>query len=272
MSSQSSRTRFQHFLHGIDVLRARFRISIYNTGYRIAGSLDGYPLPPAHLVDLVIGTRELAWYQLGGLFMHQAITTLVRRNGVPIESVKSILDFGCGCGRILRWYAALRHQCEMWGCDYNPALVAWCQKNLSEIARFKVNQANPPLDFEDNKFEFVYAYSVFTHLAVEQQQPWLKELVRLLRPGGLLLITVHGRRVAWRSGFSSEQLQQLDEEGVMVFGADKSGSNLCAAYHSEKYMSNLKPLGLELVDFMAGGVRDSSEQDMYLYRKAIPAN
>lgn len=50
-------------------LKTKFRMNFYNIGYRMIGSLDGYPLPPAHLVDLVIGTKEIAWYQLGGLFM-----------------------------------------------------------------------------------------------------------------------------------------------------------------------------------------------------------
>lgn len=255
------------FRHAVNTVRQRLRISLYNSGYRLAGSLDGYPWPPAHLVNQVIGTRELGWYQLGGLFMHQAISTLLRRHGLAIERFGSILDFGCGCGRILRWWAAMRNISEIWGVDYNPDLINWCQKNLSTFAKFKVNHSDPPLDFADEKFEFIYSYSVLTHLSLERQRPWLIELARILKPGGYLLLTVHGKRTAWRSGFSEQQLKQLDEQGIMVFGEDKSGSNYCAAYHSEAYMSNLQPLGLELIEFMSGGVRDSSEQDMCLYRK-----
>jgi SAM-dependent methyltransferase len=248
-------------------LRSKYRIPTYNLSYRLAGSLDSYPFPPSHLINLVIGTKEIAWYQLGGLFMHQSIGAFLGRNGTPIESLKSILDFGCGCGRILRWWAALKDIAEIWGCDYNPQLIEWCQMNLSSIASFKLNGSDPPLDFEERKFEFAYAYSVFTHFSADRQQPWMEEMVRVLKPGGLLLLTVHGKRVAWRSGFSEELLRKLDEQGILVFGEDESGSNLCAAYHSENFMKNQKSIGLELVDFVPGGVRDSSEQDMYLYRK-----
>ncbi len=199
--------------------------------------------------------------------MHQAITALLRRHGTPPEALGSILDFGCGCGRILRWWAALRDRSEIWGCDYNPVLIEWCQKNLSTIAKFKVNDADPPLDFADEYFEFIYSYSVFTHLSVDRQRPWMRELARILKPGGLLLLTVHGKRVAWRSGFSAELLKQLEAQGVIVFGEERSGANACAAYHSEAYMSDQRALGLELVDFLPGGARDSSEQDIYLYRK-----
>jgi SAM-dependent methyltransferase len=246
---------------------ARFRFACYNLGYRIHPAPDGNPLPPADLVNLVIGTRELAWYQLGGLFNQEAISTFLKRNGTTVESFATMLDFGCGCGRILRNWGGLRGQCEIWGCDYNPKLVAWCQNSLSSIARFKVNNPDPPLDFPDGKFGLIYSYSVFTHLAADSQKPWMKELVRVLKPGGMFLLTVSGKRVAWRIGISAEQLQEMEERGILVLGGEESGSNKCSVYHSEGYMRACQPLGLELVDFMPGGVRDPSEQDMYLFRK-----
>lgn len=249
--------------HGMN----RTRIDMYNIGYRVAGSLDGLPFPPARLVDLVIGTQELAWYQLGGLFMHQTITTIMRRHGAPIETQRCILDFGCGCGRITRWWAALGSICEIWGSDYNPDLVEWCVRNLSSFAQFRVNQAKPPLDFPDDKFDFVYAYSVFTHFASIDQLDWFVEIARVLKPGGLFLVTVHGERVAWRMNFSPEQLEQLQTQGILVFGEERAGENYCSAYHSEAFMSGLKEIGLSLIDYMPGGVRDSSEQDIYLLRK-----
>ena len=248
-------------------LKPRLRIACYNLGYRMIRAHDGRPLPPASLVNLVIGSRELAWYQLGGIFMQQAICTFLRRNGAPVESFRSMLDFGCGCGRILRWWGGISGSCEIWGCDYNPRLIAWCRDNLSQIAKFEVNDAEPPLKFPAGSFGLVYSYSVFTHLAAEKQRPWMEELVRVLRPGGMLLITVHGKRVAWRSGLAAEQIRELEERGSLAYGEDRSGSNPCGVYHSEAYMRDCESLGLELVDFMAGGVRDTSEQDMYLYRK-----
>ncbi len=244
-----------------------YRFGFYNLGYRMIGSQEGHPLPPPELVYLVIGTREIAWYQLGGLFASQSITTFLRRNHVDMYNLRSIYDFGCGCGRVLRWFHYLKDQCELWGTDYNPVLVEWCQKNLAEFAQFKVNQAKPPLDFEDNKFDLIYSYSVFTHLARDLQLPWLKELVRVTKPGGHLVITTCGRRVAWRMEYPPEFFDQLEQEGIIVLNEELSGENACAVFHTLDFWGNQQALGLELVDFMEGGVRDTSEQDMYLFKK-----
>ena len=54
------------------------------------------------------------------------------------KKLETMLDFGCGCGRILRWWASLKDSCEIWGCDYNADLIAWCQRRLSYFAQFKV--------------------------------------------------------------------------------------------------------------------------------------
>src|SRR5687768_275368 len=64
-------------LKWLERARRRVRHPLWNLGYRLAGSLDGYPFPPARLINLVINTREIAWYQLGGLFNHQAFTSFM---------------------------------------------------------------------------------------------------------------------------------------------------------------------------------------------------
>ncbi len=243
------------------------RCVLYNLGYRIAGSLDGAPFPPSRLINLVIGTTEISWYQLGGMYNAKAFTNLLCRNGIAPEKLETMLDFGCGCGRILRWWVGLKDSCEIWGCDYNAELVAWCQKRLGFFAQFKVNRADPPIDFSDGYFELVYAYSVLTHLSLEQQRPWLVELTRVTKPGGWLVITTHGRRCALTHGVSPDDLDRLDRDGVIVFGENVQGSNSCVAYHSEEYLRGLSSLGLEIVEHLPAGTRDIGEQDLVLFRK-----
>src|SRR5581483_8009602 len=70
--------------------------------------------------------------------------------------------------------------------------VDWCRENLS-FASFMRNGLAPPLDLDDETFDLAYALSVFTHLTEDLQRAWRDELHRVLRPGGLLLLSTHGR-------------------------------------------------------------------------------
>jgi SAM-dependent methyltransferase len=48
--------------------------------------------------------------------------------------------------------------------------------------------------FAENQFQYVFAYSVFSHLSEEMHLRWLEELRRIVVPGGALAISVRPRR------------------------------------------------------------------------------
>ena len=72
--------------------------------------------------------------------------------------------------------------------------ISWAQKNL-KFAKFNNNDIDPVLPYEDNFFGFIYGISVFTHLDAEHEV-WLKELNRVLKNKGVLLLTFHGEHCA----------------------------------------------------------------------------
>jgi SAM-dependent methyltransferase len=55
-----------------------------------------------------------------------------------------------------------------------------------------VNDADPPLPHSDGAFDLVFNHSVFTHIDERRQDLWLSDVQRVVRPGGLLVLTVHG--------------------------------------------------------------------------------
>ena len=126
---------------------------------------DRLPLPPDNLMRLVMGGdrwRLPRMFYESGARMASVIRALLDRNGTPIEEFGSMLDFGCGCGRVIRhWKDA--DVTTICGSDYNPLLVDWCRDNLG-FAEFNVNELTPGLPHEDGRFDFIYALSVFTHL------------------------------------------------------------------------------------------------------------
>lgn len=103
-----------------------------------------------------------------------------------------VLDFGCGAGRVLRhWADRVERGAQVTGVDIDEPSVAWCGEHLRHVGAVHTCGARPPLDLPDAAFDLVYAFSVFTHLDTYWAD-WLAELHRVLRPGGLALISFLG--------------------------------------------------------------------------------
>jgi SAM-dependent methyltransferase len=130
----------------------------------------------------------------------------------PIESVRSVLDFGCGCGRTLRWFQTTLPEVQLHGADVRTAAVTWCATNLR--GTYVANGTLPPLPFADGSIELTYALSVFSHLSREQNLAWMRELARVTAPDGLILVSAHGALALALCARSPEhqQLLQLDAE------------------------------------------------------------
>lgn len=109
---------------------------------------------------------------------------------------KRVLDFGCGAGRTLRHFLPEAATGEFWGADIDSASIEWMQDALSPPLRTLRCDVAPPLGLDYGSLDLAWAISVFTHLT-DQSIPWLLELHRLLKPGGLLIATYMGRWNAW---------------------------------------------------------------------------
>jgi len=227
---------------------------------------DGLPFPPEKLIHTVAGTRDTGWFWQGGQLGAQAITDLLARRGVALAECARILDFGCGCGRVIRHLRALAPDSELHGTDYNRALVGWCARSLPGVTFFD-NQLAPPTRHADAGFDLVYAFSVFTHLTGPLQHAWLAELRRITRPRGLIIITTHGDRYL-------EKLTGADRDTFLrgepvVWSGDDAGKNRCAAFHPPSYVrEHLAPAaGLEVLEFVAEGALGNPHQDAWLLQR-----
>src|SRR5262245_41465310 len=114
---------------------------------------DGLPVPPPQLVVRVAGTADAEWFLERGRRGASSVRDTLARQGVELERIAGLLDFGCGCGRVIRNWIGLEGV-ERVGTDLNPAAVDWCRRHLP-FARFDENGLAPPLPFEDDTFELV---------------------------------------------------------------------------------------------------------------------
>ena len=149
----------------------------------------GLPLPPSHLAKRVGGTEGEAFEEQGLEIKEFIIRSLPENYNF---AGKRVLDFGCGYGRVLRHFQAEARIGEFWACDIDLPSTTWLSENLPADFRVFRNAELPHLPIESDFFDFIYVVSVFTHLTIAWE-PWLLALRRVLRPGGIALITFHNR-------------------------------------------------------------------------------
>jgi SAM-dependent methyltransferase len=249
-------------------LRARGRAALARATEDLAGQTrpgpDGLPLPPPRLMRSVSGAANVEWFLAAGGAAAEDLASALTRTGRSVDGLVRVLDFGCGCGRVLRHLAEWIDRVELHGCDADAALAGWSARHLP-FARVTRNRPHPPLPFPDRHFGLIWALSVFTHLPEANERAWLAELARVLRPGGLLLVTLHGAANAVVLG-AAEGAAFARGERVTV-GARRAGSNDCSAFHPERYVREVFAAGWRLLEWTPSGARGNPPQDRLLLER-----
>ena len=222
---------------------------------------ERYPVPPEDLRYRAIGLRDLDAFVLSsavdvGFFDKEALG----RQRRSFRDFSSILDFGCGCGRLIR---SLRPLCDPWaaiyGTDIDAAAIAWCKANIGD-ASFSANGENPPLRFEDKSMDLIYARSVFTHLDADDQFRWLAELQRIMKPGGYLLLTFryrHNIDEVADQAVRDRIWADLEREGIAFLPAEPlkggSASPSGETYHTPEYVRKNWGRHFEVCEIISAG-------------------
>jgi len=131
-------------------------------------------------------------YFESGYIQMQAWMQTLERCGLNLRTLGAIMEVGCGSARLIRHLRCMEGV-RLVGADVKPEMIEWCSKNVPGI-EFYSNGLEPPLPFaNDATFDLIFMSSVFTHIPKETQLLWIKEMYRVLRPGGYLLCDVLGR-------------------------------------------------------------------------------
>jgi len=189
----------------------------------------------------------------------QDIQAILMGANRDLSSFAGVLDFGCGCGRVLRY---LRGQSpgRFHGTDIDPEAIAWCRAHLPNLAQWDVNGHAPPLRYEAGAFDLIYAVSVFTHLDEARQFTWLEEMRRVTKPGGLLILTVHGAAYDGKVAMPERGiLHKVRKTGMFRPGGLPDYYQ--TTYHTQRYVEN------EWSRFFT--IRDYRERGMNNHQDAV---
>jgi SAM-dependent methyltransferase len=148
------------------------------------------PIPPLELrIHSYLDPAPEAYLSAGNEYVKKMVDIL-ETSGVSVEPGMRVLDFGCGDGMMVRHFRHIAESGEAWGVDINGTEMIWCQQHLMPPFKFVTTTSFPHLPFEEGYFDLIYSFSVFTHIC-DLAEAWLLELRRILRPSGVLYLTVH---------------------------------------------------------------------------------
>lgn len=191
-------------------------------------------LPPDYLIYESFQINYEKYYK-GGKDTAKWVADYFKKH-IELEEGK-ILDWGCGPGRVIRHLPSIIGDgCEFYGTDYNPKSIDWCSKNLSNI-KFNCNSLEASLPYPDNFFDAIYGISIFTHLSEQLHYDWYDELLRVLKPNGILFLTTQGNN--FRIKLSGIELQKYNRGSIVVRGNVKEGHRTFSAFHPREFMEEL---------------------------------
>jgi len=183
------------------------------------------------MVDPSVYDREYFLSHCEGYneFQQGTISSRLRKAANCLSGSRSlrILDVGCGRGELVQYLAKMGHSCD--GIDYSKDAVEIAGKsareNLSgeEVRNCCFHLANAErMDFDDDTFDVGFMLDVVEHLYPMELERALREVRRVLKPGGRLIIhtvpnkwVIKPARLAMRVlRIPSEEVRHVNEQSV----------------------------------------------------------
>ena len=259
----------------LDGLRAHWRAyKIRDTNAQFLNEHRSFVPPPIDLAFDAYKTVDWRSYYESGLIHGGCFAKIIKSH--IHEPGPTVLDWGCGPGRLIRHMPALLEELkpQLHGVDYNRKTIEWCKRTFPEI-HFATNNLAPPLDFPTCFFDVIYGLSVFTHLSEASHAKWLLELRRILKPNGILIITAYGEDA--RQSLSPGEQADFDAGRLVVQPRVEEGKRGFAAIHSPKFVRTSMFADWKILQHISADPQGISAQDVWVaalpeYEETLPSS
>jgi SAM-dependent methyltransferase len=144
------------------------------------------------------------FFQSGEAHVNHVLAMCQRMGGDPPFQPASVLDFGCGVGRLVIPFA--RRVPRVVGLDVSPSMLAEARRNCdargaSAVALLPSNDA---LSEVPGQFDLVHSCIVLQHIEVERGRRLFERLVHKISPGGFGALHVTFGLTTWASTFGQQ--------------------------------------------------------------------
>jgi ubiquinone/menaquinone biosynthesis C-methylase UbiE len=148
-----------------------------------------------------------------------ALCEAITRSGQSPTTIR-LLDYGCGDGKYFHHFTANRGLSaeNVYGAEVSSRRVQRCHDmgwtNASLI------QGTGPLPYKDSSFDIINMMEVIEHIPAELGSHTVAELRRVLRPGGMLLVSTPNypikRFYDWSDAFLHRKWSRLRDDPTHV--------------------------------------------------------
>lgn len=220
-----------------------------------------FPTPSPHLISRVAAHEDPSFYLVTGMKNFRDFWETAYKYVNP----RSMLDWGCGPGRVTCFFSRFSGIPKIYGCDIDAEAVKWASTNLNSVD-FSVISPFPPTHYADESFDLITSFSVLTHLSKKNQSIWLNEMKRLLKPDGLFLASIHGENATY---FNFRTIDIL-KEGIYELKDDRLDGVAPDGYYlgtfqSKKYTMTEWGKIFEIIEYKEKGA--GNYQDLVVMRR-----
>lgn len=171
--------------------------------------------------------------------------------GPYLEPGCTVLDIGCGCGRLARQLVPNACVSSYIGMDVVSTNVEWCENFIQRLwpekARFfnydlysaeynpsgALQSANLTFPCAAGSVDLAIAASVFTHLLEPDARHYLRETARVLKTGGRAFLSIHSSPAEGARFSGSESRIDIDPDYFLELAAHNSSAPFREAYFNE---------------------------------------